>query len=79
MTDKREINEWDLVTLAEMVYGLKTKSAAFFAKERARSAGVSPEEFLNGALELLQAGPFSNNHRAAERLVDEVKGHLARS
>ena len=74
----REINEWDVVTLAEMVYSLKTIGAARFASERSSGTGVTALEMLDGASELLKDGPFSNNHGAAQRLIDESKSHLAR-
>ncbi len=72
---KHTFNEWTLVTLAEMVYALKTATAARFAVERAPE-GVTPLEMLDSAAELLKAGPYSDNHGAVDRLIEETKGFL---
>lgn len=73
----REINEWDIVTLAEMIAGLKTISAARFATERSKGTGVTPSEMIDGAVELLKSDYYSDNHGAADRTSEEVKGHLS--
>jgi hypothetical protein len=73
----REISEWDIVTLAEMVAGLKTKSAARFASERTAGTSVTPAEMLEAAGDLLSESLYENNPKALFRLINEARNFLA--
>jgi hypothetical protein len=72
----REVNEWDIVTLAEMIAGLKTVSAPKFAIARSAGTGITPAEMIDSAIDLLKADYFANNHGAADRLGQQAKGRL---
>ena len=63
------------ILVAEMIYALKTKSAARTAAERTDSK-VDAAILIDNAIELLKEKVYSNNHGAADRLGQETKNFL---